>query len=175
MNILSQLLNLNELADLSELPDAVMKKIQGNIRKGAADTTQQWANALELTQRAYKVTGVQRPDPSMRSAWTQYEKNITYSVEQLAKTRGLSGGWRLSSALMSEAANPKPLFQINLGDRITYTRADNIKQIIKQIKDRFEPLDDVAVDIVKGVATITFSNWGIQNNKKIIISPAFNS
>jgi hypothetical protein len=111
----------------------------------------------------------------MRSAWTQYEKNITYAVEQLAKTRGLTGGWRLSSALMSEAANPKPLFQINLGDRITYTRADNIKQIIKQIKDRFEPLDDVAVDIVKGVATITFSNWGIQNNKKIVISPAFNS
>lgn len=171
MNILSQLLNLTELTDLSELPDAVMSKIQSNIRKGAADTTQQWANALELCQRAYKVAGVTRPDPAMRSAWKQYEQNITYAVEQLAKTRGLTGNWRLSSALVSEAANPKPLFQINLGDRITYTRADNINQIIKQIKDRFEPDEDLTVDIVKGIATITFSKWGIQNNKKIVISP----
>lgn len=92
--------------DLSELPEDVMKAIQKNIREGADDKEQKWANALELVHKAYDVAGVDRPTPGMERAWEQYEENIQYAVEQLSKARGARGDWRMSSSSLGEHTEP---------------------------------------------------------------------
>ena len=92
MNLLQ---NLYELArtgkeDLSVVPEDAIKDIKKNIKDGAADLEQDWANALELVQKAYKVAGVERPVPSMRGAWQQYEEMIQLAVEEMAEARKLT-------------------------------------------------------------------------------------
>ena len=82
MKLLKQALLLAE-EDLSELPEDTLKDIQSNITKGAKDTTQKWANALELVHKAYSVSKVQRPSPAMKGGWKQYEENIQFAVLKL--------------------------------------------------------------------------------------------
>ena len=108
MSFLTDLLIINEGSDLTELTPDIMSDIQKNIRKGASETEQKWANALHLVQKAYEVSGVQRPEPDMKAAWKQYEENITYSVQQLAKFRGMDADWRMSASVFHEAMTPKP-------------------------------------------------------------------
>ena len=88
---------LLEKDDSTAIPDETLNKIKSNIRKGAKDTTQLWANALELVHTAYDVTQVQRPDITMQAAWKQYEEMIQCACEELAKARGIDGKWRMSS------------------------------------------------------------------------------
>lgn len=94
-------MKLNEKTDLSELPDGELNKVKANITKGAKDTDQLWANALELVHTAYELAQIQRPDITMESAWKQYEEMINHAVKELAKARGVDGDWRMSS--LSEA------------------------------------------------------------------------
>ena len=101
MKLLKQALLLTE-EDLTELPGEVMSTIQSNIRKGAKDLQQKWANALELVHKAYQVSQVDRPTPNMKAAWKQYEENITYAVQQLAKARTMNGDWRMSASSLHE-------------------------------------------------------------------------
>ena len=89
--------------DLSLLPEETIKTIQKNVRDGAKDLTQNWANALQLVQVAYQVANVERPDPDMAGAWKQYTDMIAYAVEQLAKTRGIDGDWRMSSSTLEDS------------------------------------------------------------------------
>ncbi|KKL93292.1 hypothetical protein LCGC14_1876070, partial [marine sediment metagenome] len=96
-------MRLNEKTDLSELPEGELKKIKTNIRKGAQDTDQRWANALELVHTAYELAQVQRPDITMESAWKQYEEMINHAVQELAKARGLDDNWRMTSSSLHEA------------------------------------------------------------------------
>jgi hypothetical protein len=88
---------LNEKTDHSELPDGDLSKIKSNISKGAKDTNQLWANALELVHQAYEIAQIQRPDITMEGAWKQYEEMIKYAVQELAKARGMDGDWRMTS------------------------------------------------------------------------------
>ena len=85
------------------MPKAKVKK---NIKKGAQDTDQRWANALELVHTAYEVAEIQRPDITMEGAWKQYEEMIKVAVEELAKARGIDDDWRQTS--LSEAKLPDP-------------------------------------------------------------------
>ena len=91
-----------EKDDLSELPEATLSEIKKKIREGAKDTTQLWANALELVHKAYEVAQVQRPDITMEAAWKQYEEMISYAVRELSNARGQDGPWR-STSLTTEA------------------------------------------------------------------------
>ncbi len=97
---------LVEKTDRSELPEGDLNKVKKNIRKGAQDTDQRWANALELVHTAYEVAEIQRPDITMESAWKQYEEMIKVAVEELAKARGMDDDWRQTS--ISEAKLPEP-------------------------------------------------------------------
>ena len=94
--------SLNEKDDMSVLPEEALNAIKKNIRDGAKDLTQKWANALQLVQQAYKVANVQRPDPTMTGAWSQYTDMIAYAVKELADTRGLDGDWRMSCAIFDQ-------------------------------------------------------------------------
>lgn len=97
---------LNEKTDRSELPEGDLNKVKKNIRKGAQDTDQRWANALELVHTAYEVAEIQRPDNNMEGAWKQYEEMIKVAVEELSKARGLDGDWRQST--INEVKQPDP-------------------------------------------------------------------
>lgn len=78
------------------MPEAVMSLIKKNIKKGAADISQNWKNALELTNTAYQATDVDLPHPQDKIVWRQYEENIRFAVRQLAIHRGMSGDWRMT-------------------------------------------------------------------------------
>lgn len=74
-------------------------EIRKLIRKGAFDSDITWTNALELVHAAYNTANVERPSPSIHSAWAQYEDNIQYAVTQLAdatKKYVRSNDWELT-------------------------------------------------------------------------------
>lgn len=78
---------LRESDDLTDqIPFGKNEEIRKLIKKGAMDPEHQWTNALDLVHRAYEVAEVERPTPSMRDAWDQYEENLLYSVQMLQKS-----------------------------------------------------------------------------------------
>lgn len=164
---------INEEDDPEILPPDVISEIQKNIRDGAKDIKQKWVNALELIHKAYEVAGVERPTPDMRKSWKQYEENMTYAVQQLAKYRGMDGDWRMSSSVFYEALEPKQKkFRVSLfgefsGDGGT-VEAKNIEEVIKIFKN--DPDFDVKVNkISDNEARLSFSKWGIRKNAHVEI------
>lgn len=168
MNLLKNLLSVKEGSDLSKLPNDVITAIKSNIRKGAEDLQQKWANALELVQKAYEVEGVQRPDPTMDAAWKQYEENLQYAVQQLAKNRGMDADWRMSSAMFHEAATPKSQFRVSVDGDIYLTEGDTLDSIANKLAKTFTDLD---VKIIKegNSRTLSFSKWGIKRQTKVTV------
>lgn len=179
MELLKNLLitQVNEEEDLELLPPDVVSEIQKNIRDGAKDIQQKWANALELIHKAYEVAGVQRPTPDMRKAWKQYEENTLYAVQQLAKYRGMDGDWRMSSSVFYEAVNEalvpkKKKFRVTYfgeegGDGST-VEAEDINDVINTLKDH----DHYDVKVHKHSdkeARLSFSKWGIKKNGHVEI------
>ena len=127
---------LTEASDESALPEDVMKDLRSNIGKGAKDTTQKWANALELVHKAYEVSNVERPNPDLKAAWKQYEELIQYAVKQLSNSRGMDADWRMSAAVFHEAEAKFHKFKMTLdlpGDnqRQTIIKAESIEKALK--------------------------------------------
>ena len=174
MSMLNDLLQLHETKeDLSKLPKDVMTAIKSNVRKGAEDLQQKWANALELVHKAYEVEGVERPDPTMESAWKQYEENLQYAVQQLAKNRGMDADWRMSSSMFHEALQQRSPYRIELtGKNLNESfvvEAKNLKEVIES----FSAGTDFDVSVTQPSpteATVRFSRWGIRKNFKVHIS-----
>lgn len=135
--------------DMSATPPDKISEIQKNIRTGAADLEQNWANALELVQRAYKVANVERPSPGMKDAWTQYEENIQYAVKQLSKIRGMDADWRMSAAMFHEAEEKLMDFKVTIsgsGEDLTHTvKGSSIENIIGTLSGGVGPQYDVEV------------------------------
>jgi hypothetical protein len=130
-------MKLNEKTDLSELPEGDLKKVKTNIRKGAQDTDQRWANALELVHTAYEVAKIQRPDITMESAWKQYEEMIKYAVQELAKARGMDDDWRMTT--LSEAKKEEEeIFDFSLETNVDGLPVNVIKQA-KSIDELIKP------------------------------------
>ena len=149
MPLLKDLLTLNEGEDFDSLPSDVMSELQKNIRDGAKDREQLWANSLELVHKAYEVAGVQRPTPELKNAWKQYEENLVYAVQQLAKERGMGGDWRMSSAIFHEAMEKKYTFRVQeLGDDFGKGHtisAKSLDEVIEAIKSKSSDGFDVKV------------------------------
>jgi hypothetical protein len=180
MKLFKNIKSLAEGSDMSELPEMAMKDIQSNIRKGAQDTTQSWSNALELVHRAYKVSNIQRPTPGMKAAWKQYDENITYSVSQLAKARGMKGDWRMSASSLREEAqmtNYKVILDIpNTEKRLDVTVAspdlNGVIDIIKQ-KIKADPglsHYEVKIDDFGDGVQLTFWSHGVRRNGLVRIT-----
>lgn len=170
MRLLKDLISVKENSDLSRLPQDVLTAIRSNIRKGAEDLQQQWANALELVHKAYEVEGVQRPDPTMDAAWKQYEEVLQYAVQQLAKNRGMEADWRMSSHIFHEARQPKQKFHVRVDDTSYLTEGDSIDSIINHLTKTFK---DVDVNVLKegNSRTLTFSKWGIKRPTRVVVEP----
>jgi hypothetical protein len=179
MKLLQQALLLAEADDQSTLPENTIKDIQSNIRKGAQDTTQEWANALELVHKAYSVSQVERPTPNMVGAWKQYEENIQYAVSQLSKARGIDGNWRMSSASLHEAMEGRQ-FKVFLDIPNTektieaVVEGPDINSIIDMMRTHIKkqvPNYDIKIEEEGNSATITFWQHGIRTNAIVKISP----
>jgi hypothetical protein len=170
MKLLRDLISVKEGSDMSRLPQDVITAIKSNIRKGAEDLQQQWANALELVHKAYEVEGVQRPDPTMDSAWKQYEENLQYAVQQLAKNRGMDADWRMSSHIFHEARQTKQKFLVRVDDTSYLTEGDSIDSVTNYLTKTFT---DVDVNVIKegNTRTLTFSKWGIKRPTRIVVEP----
>jgi hypothetical protein len=167
MKLLKTLCKLNESkSDLSRLPEDVMNAIKRKIREGAKDLDQKWANALEIVHRAYEVEGVERPDPSMDTAWEQYEENIAYAVQQLAKHRGMEDDWRMSSAMFHEALEKHNKYKVIVGESSYVIEAANVDQVIDTLKEN--TTYDVNVEKHSDDhLSVTFSRWNIHKNTKV--------
>lgn len=176
MSLISSLLKsrINESDDLDALPPDVMTEIQKNIRTGAKDVEQNWANALELVHKAYEVSGIERPTPDLKNAWKQYEENLTYAVQQLAKYRGMDGNWRTTSMIFTEAAlEPKQkTFRVtysgpDAGEGSTVV-ADSIDEVIRELTETPDGFE-AKIHKTPQEAHITFSKWGIKKGGTITI------
>jgi hypothetical protein len=175
MHLLKNLIqtSLFEEEDPEMLPPDIMSTIQKNIRDGAKDIQQKWSNALELVHKAYEVESVQRPTPDMRKGWKQYEENLTYAVQQLAKYRGMDGDWRMSSAVMFEALEAKKkLFRVSYfgeeGGEGKSVEANNIDEVIDKLKHH-ESYDVKTHKVSDNEARLSFSRWGIKKNGHVEI------
>lgn len=159
--------------DLTQLPEDLINSIKKNIREGAKDLQQKWANALELVHKAYDVEGVQRPDPTMDAAWKQYEENLAYAVQQLAKHRGMDDDWRMSSSMFREALIPTHKFRIEFtdgsGSDETYIEAQNIDQVVERVQKHAE-CDLIFETVARDRVNLKFAKWGIQKNTKVHIT-----
>ena len=179
MTLLSDLIILNDAEDLDSISSDMMKDIQKNIRDGAKDQEQMWANALELIHKAYEAAGVERPSPDLKNAWKQYEENLQLAVTMLAKERGMDGDWRMSSAVFREAMEFRShKFRITeLGDKFGKghtTTAKSLDDVIASIKNKGNGAFDVDVKMSSDgdnprMATLSFSKFGIRKNYKVRI------
>lgn len=162
--------------DLSVVPEEAMKDIKKNIKDGAQDLEQDWANALELVQKSYSVAGVERPSPSERGGWTQYEEMITYGVEQLHKARKLtSSNWRMSSKIFKEAMERKIKVRVyEVGDKFGKghtVEAKNMEEIIDMVRKQAgaKGFEMDVKDSGDGCQTCSFSQHGIQRPYKVTL------
>jgi hypothetical protein len=93
----------NDLSDNKhEYADHVIGELKKLIKKGAADLEQDWKNALELTNTAFKVANVQLPTLVNARQWKQYVALIRFAVAQLRHTRGGNGNWRMTPPVIAD-------------------------------------------------------------------------
>lgn len=83
--------------DQSELPTEKFDAIMHELQELSKDHTRSFASALAMVHEAYRICDIERPSPSMKGAWTQYEKAIQAAVQYLGKNNP-DGNWRLTSA-----------------------------------------------------------------------------
>lgn len=129
----------NNKNDLSILPEDVIKELKKNIKDGASDLEQDWANALELVHQAYKIAGVERPTPSEAGAWKQYEELLQLAVEELADSRkDGDSSWRMSSTVFREAMEKHIKVRVyEVGDKFAKghtVEAKNMEEVIEMIR-----------------------------------------
>lgn len=175
MRLLKDLAFLPEGTHLDALPEDIMNEIQKNIRAGAKDLEQKWANALELVHKAYEVAAVQRPMPDMKNAWKQYEENLQYAVQQLAKSRGMKGDWRMSSHIFHEALEKRIQFKVRMStptDSVSYTtEARSMSELIDIIKESDPGEYDMKVKRTPDnmAASLHFSRYGVKVKYRVDI------
>lgn len=168
-----QALEEDKSGDLSMLPSDIMSEIQYKIRRGSQDIKQKWANALELVHKAYEVVGVQRPTPEMKDAWKQYEQNIQYAIQRLAKDRGMDGDWRMSSSTFRESVTEKSKFKVIIdvaNPQIVFVEADSFDEVVKNISSTLtEDIEIRIVDISENKKQLKFSSFGICRKQTVLI------
>lgn len=177
MNLLQSIYEKTQIKYSKDMTDAVppdlMKEIQKNIRDGASNTKLQWANALELAHKAYKVANVQKPYPSMKNAWKQYEENIQFAVQQLALTRGMDADWRMSSSMFMEAENQKQftVTVFNGTQKQSYqVESDDVEKVTDKLVTETFSAYDVEQKVQNGKIRLSPRKFGIKQPFSVVIS-----
>jgi len=166
MKLLQDLYEKNKYSDdMSDaVPEEYMKEIKKNIRDGAANVKLKFANALELCHKAYKVANVQRPFPSIKNSWKQYEENLAYAVQQLALHRGMKSDWRMSSSVFHEATNQhKFLVSVFNGEKKKsfIIESDNIDKVLDELSTKTFG----AYKMLNETGTKTFGDYDIEQKQ----------
>jgi hypothetical protein len=173
MKLLNSLYLLSEAnskkGDLSVLGGDVIKELKKNIKDGANDPEQDWSNALELVNQAFKVAGVERPTPAERGGWQQYEELLQLAVEELADARkDVDSSWRMSSTVFREAMEKRIKVRvIEVGDQFGKghtVEARNMEEIIEMVRKQAgqKAFDMDVEDHGSGSCTCRFSYHGIK-------------
>jgi len=167
--------------DDSTMTEEMMKEIQKSIRKGAEDKNQKWANALELVHKAYDDIGQPYPSPDEKGAWKQYEDNITYAVNQLAKFRGLQGDWRMSSSIFRESESENKIFNVKYIDglRISETwpveakSIEDLSNAIREAREKAKKEKDLRIHTKPVGEKIHINFWkhGVKLSDYIEVTP----
>lgn len=172
--ILSEANKSSKAKDLSILPEDIVKEIKKNIRDGATDLEYEWGNALELIHQAFKVAGVERPTPSEREAWKQYEELLQYGVEELADARSnFDSSWRMSSTVFREAMQKRIKVRVyEMGEKFAKghtVEASNMQEVIDMIQKQAgeNNLDMSVEENDPSKCTCSFSYQGIQRPYKV--------
>lgn len=160
--------------DLSALTDDTIKELKKNIRDGAKDVEQRWANALELVHKAYEVAEVQRPDITMRDAWKQYESLIRFAVNELANTRGMDGEWRMTNQITVEGVDCNFCFVVRgkTFDGENYQHevfTDDIANVVGPIVEQTPHGCTVDTYVDDNDAVIHFKENGVRTGDKIYV------
>jgi len=172
MHFLKELkdIKLKDADDLSTLPEETVKEIQKLIKTGS-ENSNEWSNALELVHKAYQLLNVERPRPDMKAAWEQYEINIQYAIEQLAKMYGLNGDWRMTASSLTENFK-NDNYEVTLGNQSVIIKNRTPEEIIKMISDNITE-NSIRIDEKfdeYGNIVLEFFNFGcIKQKEKILI------
>jgi len=143
MDLLTSLFIMSEAnskkGDLSVLGEDVIKELKKNIKDGAADQEQDLSNALELVHKAYKIAGVERPTPSEKGGWQQYEELLQLGVEELAAARkDVDSSWRMSSTVFREAMEKRIKVRVyEVGDKFGKSHTvevKNMEEVIEMVR-----------------------------------------
>jgi predicted alternative tryptophan synthase beta-subunit len=73
--------------DMSKLANVTMDALRKTMNIIAKNYEVTVVDPLDLVHKTYMATRVQRPTPSMRAAWEQYEEMITMAVKLFHKFR----------------------------------------------------------------------------------------
>lgn len=93
-----KILDLFEMdGDDSELSEHNFNALLHELEELSKDESRTFASALAMVHEAYRICDVERPAPSMRGAWAQYEQCITAAVQYLGKHQP-KGTWRITTA-----------------------------------------------------------------------------
>ena len=153
------------------LPVPVMTALRKRIRKGAEDTNQNWANALELVHTSYENEEVVRPEPSWKDAWKQYEENLAYAVQQLATNRGMDGDWRMSAAMFHEAQKPRQRFNVRIDDDNYVTEGTDVFDVINYLTENGVDGHETNIEKKGGAYHLSFSKYRIKKDTRVVIEP----
>jgi len=167
--------------DASSVPEETYKEVSKNVKKGAEDQEMEWANAMELVNRAYEVSGVERPSPAEKGGWEQYEKLLQVAVSALMDTRGTDDNSRFTSKVfrehfhMDEAMERMCKFRVyESGDksgRGHTVEAKNMEAVIEMVRKQAGEAE-YDMDLQQhdeGSCTCKFSYQGIQRSYQITI------
>lgn len=146
------------LDNLTELPDSIISEIKKLIKFGAKDLTQQWENALELCNTAYKVSNIKLPVPVNHKSWKQYTELLKFAVHELADARGMDGDWRqtdkiykenykIDSPMLLEKIGGKRYFVKIPGQMSVEVEGDNMTEVLRELINKFKR-HGAGVDIV---------------------------
>lgn len=73
--------------DSSKLANVTMDALKKTMTTAVKNYEVTIVDPLDLVHKTYMATRVQRPTPSMRAAWDQYEEMITLAVKLFHKFR----------------------------------------------------------------------------------------
>ncbi len=73
--------------DPSKLDNTSIRLLSTTVVKLAKDKSIRIINPLDLVHKTYAECQIQRPTPSMRGAWDQYEDMIVVAVKNFHKFR----------------------------------------------------------------------------------------
>jgi hypothetical protein len=83
--------------DQTELSQDKVDALMHELEELAKDDSRDFPSALAMVHEAYRICDIERPAPSMRGGWSQYEACMAAAVQYLNKHKP-DGQWRVTNS-----------------------------------------------------------------------------